>query len=65
MLCLWRTSVPSITPVSQQEIDWKLSNKNISMGGVVMCLQVGSLKEELLVWDCLLWKSLEFLENAV
>lgn len=30
---------------------WKLSNKNISVGGGVEYLQVGSLKEDLLVWD--------------
>lgn len=53
MLCLWRTSGPSITLVSQQEIG-KLGSfpiKNIPVGGGVEYLQVESLKEELLVWD--------------
>lgn len=35
MLCLWRTSGPSITLVSQQEIAWKISNKNIPVGAGV------------------------------
>lgn len=65
MLCLWRTFGPSITPVSQQEIAWKLSSKNIPVGGRVECLQVGNWKEELLVWDYPVWKSVKFLGYTV